>query len=131
MKQRFGNVTNSSSSSFLIARNDELSEKQKERIIKAVLNLTGQKIASSIKELDKIFNDTYYGFFDENKKPKTDHYAFDKYKKCADAINKGMSIYQGEVSFEEEYDLIYVYEELFKAIVDNKDGIDIDTSLNY
>ena len=42
-----------------------------------------------------------------------------------------MSIYQGTVSFEDEYDLIYVYEELFRAIIDGKNAVDIDTSLNY
>ena len=131
MKKRYGHVTNSYSSRFLIARRENLSEEQKERIIKAVLDLTGQKIASNIKDLNKIFNDTYYGFFDDNKNPKTDHYAYEEYQKCAEAINKGMTIYKGHVSFEEEYDLIYVYEKMFKAIIDGKDGMDIDTDLNY
>ena len=134
MKIRSDYVTNSSSSSFILARKGGLTEKQKEKILEYVEhNMLGNKIASTKEELDKYFLETYDLDVNNENFMDDDYYYGQKYKDCLGAIEKGYSVYMGYVSFEGDDSyadvLNDIWEELEEADEDNFQGI--DTSLDY
>lgn len=132
MKLRTSFVTNSSSSSYIIARKNELSEEQKKAIIEYVENamLGNSKGISTKEELDEFFKEEYYE--DVNDEDFEDSYNYEKYKKALDAIERGLTVYTGWVSFEcdsSEADLLVpLWEKLSKL---NDDFVEIDTDLDY
>lgn len=127
MKIRTDFVTNSSSSSFVLARKSELNDKQKEEIIRFVENkLLGELILSpdsSEEEISKVFeNDWMY-------------YEDDMQEKVRKALSEGKSIYGGWVSYDEsDYHLAKIYESVWKILRENSDEGDfvaIEDDLSY
>ena len=122
MKVRIDFITNSSSSSFIVARKNELSDKQKAAIIKFVEeNFFGEKILSpesSEEEITTVIEDESLEY-DE--------------KSIRKALKQGQSIYLGYVAYDDgEYRMSDLFQDFWKAFskADNKNFTQIDTELD-
>lgn len=111
MKKRLDFVTNSSSSSFIIARKKELTEKEKEKILDFVLKnfFYPQEVISTQEELDEYARENWYY------KGQLDSYYKEKYQKFKEAIDDGKVISHGHISREEaDYDLMNLYQKIWE-----------------
>lgn len=134
MKRRLDYVTNSSSSSFILARKDKLTDEQKEKIVEYVENnLLGRIIASTKEELIEYIRETEHESAVDDDGNINDYYVYDsnKYKKAFEAIEQGMVIYGGWVSFEEGGSVADIYTDIWSILEDNTNFKGIDTDLDY
>lgn len=122
MKFRKDFVTNSSSSSFIIAKKDEFSELQISEILKFVEEILGQKVLtpqSTKEEIERFFEDNYISAEEKGKIKK--------------ALSEGKNIYVGNIDFE-MCEIAYgeVYQNLWEKLGKDKNNFEeIDTDINY
>lgn len=126
MRVRTDYVTNSSSSSFILAKSSEMNDKQKTEILKYIEKaFFGRDLLtpkSNEKEIEKVFNDEYE-FEDEETQ-----------QKVRELLKEGKTITQGWVVFDEcEYHYASVFEDIWEIMEKYGDGnfVAIDADLSY
>lgn len=133
MKIRMDFVTNSSSSSFIIAKADEFTNEQEQIILDYVKNkMFGKKIATTKEELDAYYLENFDE--DTNDEDFKDSYRYPNYLDCLNALEKGLSIYSSWISFDEcEYSYCSMFQDLWEELENhnNQSFIGIDTSMDY
>ena len=112
MKVRTDFVTNSSSSSFVIAQKGELTEKQKKAIIELIeKEFFGDGTIKTLIELKEYARDHYMAEDEE------------QFIKMREALESGKTIYTGDVSFEDMYwNYAELFTDIWKTLRDSSDG---------
>lgn len=137
MKIRQGFVTNSSSSSFIIAvkeKDSKLSKDIEDKLLEWAKNQIFEKGTtriSSIEELDKFFISNY-GYRNQSlQELLEDDYYKEKYDAMKINIEKGFVIYEKYISCEGQDEHLEMYDDALELLSNSKDFKGINTDLSY
>lgn len=136
MKYRNSFVTNSSSSSYIIAvkkENDELPQDIQEKLIEWAKNeiFAGNKI-STMEELEKFIIDEY-GYRNQTLEEilNDDEYAKNNYEELKEKIEKGFVVYKNWVSCEGQDEHLDMLSRAFNKLAKSENFEEIDTDMYY
>ena len=124
MKIRTDFVTNSSSSSFVLARKGELTEKQKNALVNYIIkNFLGEKIlepGASEEEFKEAYKEYYYYDIEEDDEDNGELNA------ARQALADGKSIYAGWVNFEGAgNDYADIFEDIWRILSSDSENFEI------
>lgn len=129
MKIRNDFVTNSSSSSFILAQKGDFTDAQKIAIFDAIKSeIVGQVLIKPDASQEDIKQ-----YFDENYLDEESDYDREICKAIREALSAGKTVYGNTVNFECDYDIEGLLEKVWSAAEESGDGsfVGIDTDLSY
>lgn len=135
MKTRFGFVTNSSSSSFIIGLKKDANGNYSEDTIKALIAFAEKTLEdiiedriTTVEELEKRYLEEYY--YDSMEQLKEEEDIYEQFLKAKEAIENGSTIYFGCVA-DDCYDIFGFYDDLFNSLKKSDNFTDISTEMGY
>jgi len=132
MKIRTSFVTNSSSSSFIVARKKQFTTEQKEAILKfAEQQFLGNTIITTEQELINYFVENIDSeILDEDGNFNEDADEAEKFQKCLDLLEKGYVIHTGNV-VSGQFDAIDIYQDIWSILSSCGGFVQVDTDLDF